>query len=54
MSKQALGNALFAVVFLVIAIIEYVSDSSGIGLAFLIVAGVFLALQFRGVADSPR
>ena len=48
MSKEALGNTLFALVFLVIAIINYVRDSSGIGLVFLIVAGVFLALQFRG------
>jgi hypothetical protein len=46
MPKQGLVNELFAVVFLVIAIIEYVRDASGIGLVFLIVAGVFLALQF--------
>jgi hypothetical protein len=49
MSKQALGNALAAVVFLVIAIVEYVRDSSGIGLVFLIFAGVFFAVQFRGL-----
>jgi len=48
MSKQALGNQVFGLVFLVIAIIEYVRDSSGIGLVFLVFAGVFLALQFRG------
>jgi hypothetical protein len=48
MSKQELGNSLAAVVFLVIAIIEYVRDSSGIGLVFLLFAGVFLAWQFRG------
>ncbi len=47
MSKEALGNALASVVFLVIAITGYVRDSSGIGLVFLIFAGVFLALQFR-------
>jgi uncharacterized membrane protein len=50
MSKHALGhtgNTLFGLVFLVIAIVEYVSDSSGIGLVFLMVAGVFVALQFR-------
>ncbi len=48
MSRQALGNALASVVFLVIAIVEFVRDSSGIGLVFLFFAGVFLALQFRG------
>ena len=48
MSKQALGNALAGVVFLVIAIVDFVRDSSGIGYVFLIFAGVFLALQFRG------
>ena len=48
MSKQTLGNSLFGLVFLVIAIIEYVRDSSGIGLVLLVVAGVFVALQFRG------
>ncbi len=47
MSKQALENTLFGLGFLVIAIIEYVRDSSGIGIVFLILAGVFLALQFR-------
>ena len=33
---------------LVIAIVDYVRDSSGIGTVFLIFAGVFLAMQFRG------
>ena len=46
MSKQALGNRLAALVFLVIAIVDYVRDSSGIGTVFLVFAGVFLALQF--------
>jgi hypothetical protein len=45
---RQLGNALAGVVFLVFAIIDYVRDPSGIGVAFLIFAGVFLALQFRG------
>ena len=48
MSKQALGNGLAGLVFLVIAIVDYVKDSSGIGTVFLIFAGVFLAMQFRG------
>ena len=48
MSKQALGNLLAGVAFLVIAIVEYVSDSSGVGTVFLIFAGVFLAMHSRG------
>jgi hypothetical protein len=47
MPKHALVNTLFGLAFLVIAIVEYVRDSSGLGLVFLIVAGVFVALQFR-------
>ena len=47
MSKHALGDQVFGLAFLVIAIIEYVRDSSGIGLVFLVFAGVFLAPQFR-------
>ena len=46
MSKQALGNSLAGVVFLVIAIVDYARDSSGIGTVFLVFAGVFLASQF--------
>ena len=52
MSKQPLVNTLFGLVFLVIAIIEYVRDSSGIGIVFLIFAGVFVALQFRALSQS--
>ena len=48
MSKLALGNLLAGVAFLVIAIVEYVRDSSGVGTVFLIFAGVFLAMHSRG------
>jgi hypothetical protein len=48
MSKKALGNQLAGLVFLVIAIVDYVRDSSGIGTVFLIFAGVFLASEFVG------
>jgi hypothetical protein len=48
MSKQALGNQLAGLVFLVIAIVDYVRDSSGIGTVFLVFAGVFLGTQFLG------
>lgn len=47
MSKQALGNALAGLVFLVIAIVDFVRDSSGIGFVFVIFAAVFLGLASR-------
>jgi hypothetical protein len=48
MSRQALGNALASVLFLVVAIVDYVRESSGIGVVFLLFAGVFLVLAFSG------
>jgi hypothetical protein len=48
MSRQALGNALASVLFLVVAIVDYVRESSGIGVVFLVFAGVFLVLAFSG------
>ena len=47
MSKQALGNTLAGLVFLVIAIVDFVRDSSGIGFVFVIFAAVFLGLASR-------
>jgi drug/metabolite transporter (DMT)-like permease len=47
--KQALGNALAGVLFLVIAIVDFTRDSSGIGVVFLVFAAVFL-----GLASSAR
>jgi hypothetical protein len=49
MSRQALGNALAGVLFFIIAIFDFVRDSSGIGVVFLIFAAVFL-----GLASSAR
>jgi hypothetical protein len=44
MSRQALGNALAAVLFFIIAIVDFTRDSSGIGVVFLIFAAVFIGL----------
>jgi hypothetical protein len=44
MSRQALGNALAGVVFLIVAIVDFTRDSSGIGVVFLVFAAVFLGL----------
>jgi hypothetical protein len=44
MSKQALGNALAGVAFLVIAIGDFTRDSSGVGVVFLVFAAVFIGL----------
>ena len=44
MSKQAVGNVLAGVLFLIVAIVDFVHDSSGIGVVFLLFAAVFLGL----------
>jgi hypothetical protein len=48
MSRQALGNALAGVLFLVVAIVDFTRDSSGIGVVFLVFAAVFLGLGLSG------
>ena len=48
MSRQRLGNAVAGVTFLVVAIVDFTNDSSGIGTVFLIFAAVFLGLAFSG------
>jgi hypothetical protein len=40
-SKQALGNVLAGIAFLVVAIVDFTRDSSGIGVVFLVFAAVF-------------
>jgi hypothetical protein len=49
MSKQALRNAIAGVLFLLIAIVDFTRDSSGIGVVFVIFAAVFI-----GLAASAR
>jgi hypothetical protein len=49
LSRQAMGNALAAVAFLIIAIVDFTRDSTGIGVVFLIFAAVFF-----GLAGSRR
>jgi drug/metabolite transporter (DMT)-like permease len=44
MSRQAVGNALAGVAFLVIAVVDFTRDSSGIGVVFLVFAAVFFGL----------
>ena len=48
MSKQALGNVLAGVAFLIVAIVDFTRDSSGIGAVFLVFAAVFLGLGLSG------
>jgi hypothetical protein len=45
-SKQALGNALAGILFLIIAVVDFTRDDSGIGTVFLVFAAVFLGLAF--------
>jgi len=47
-SRQAVGNALAGVVFLIVAIVDFTRDSSGIGVVFLVFAAVFLGLGLSG------
>jgi hypothetical protein len=47
-SRQALGNALAGVLFLIVAIVDFTRDSSGIGVVFVVFAAVFLGLAFSG------
>jgi hypothetical protein len=47
-SRQAVGNALAGVVFLIVAIVDFTRDSSGIGVVFLVFAAVFLGLWLSG------
>src|SRR4029450_11319129 len=42
MSRQALGNVLAGVLFLIVAIYDFTQDDSGIGVVFLVFAAVFL------------
>jgi hypothetical protein len=48
MNKQSIGNALAGFIFLIVAIIDFTKDTSGIGVVFLIFAAVFLGLAFTG------
>jgi hypothetical protein len=48
MSKQRLGNAMAGVLFLIVAIVDFVHDSSGIGVVFLIFSAVFIGLAAAG------
>jgi hypothetical protein len=48
MSKQRLGNAIAGVLFFIVAIVDFIRDSSGIGVVFLIFAAVFIGLATSG------
>ena len=53
MSRQAVGNTLAGVLFLVIAIVDFTRDSSSLGAVFLVFAAVFLGLG-QSPARRPR
>jgi hypothetical protein len=52
MSKQRLGNAIASLLFLIVAIVDFVRDSSGIGVVFLVFAAVYLGLALSDNAKS--
>jgi len=53
MSRQRLGNALAGLLFLIIGIVDFTRDDSGIGVVFVVFAAVFLGLAFSGKKSSP-
>ena len=48
MNNQALGNALAGVLFAIVAIVDFIRDSSGIGVVFLVFTAVFFGLALSG------
>lgn len=48
MQKQVFGNAAAALIFMVIAIVDFTRDTSGIGAVFLVFAAVFMGLAIEG------
>jgi len=54
MSRQTLGNAVAGVLFLIVAIYDFVQDDSGIGVVFVIFAAVFLGLAFSGMKQQQQ
>ena len=51
-SRQTLGNAVAGVLFLIVAIYDFVQDDSGIGVVFVIFAAVFLGLASSGIKQQ--
>jgi hypothetical protein len=51
MSKQTIGNAIASLLFLIVAIVDFIKDSSGIGAVFLVFAAVYLRLA---LSDKTR
>jgi hypothetical protein len=46
--KQVIGNAVAALLFMAIAIVDFTRDTSGIGTVFLVFAAVFVGLAIAG------
>ena len=53
-SWQTLGNAVAGILFLIVAIYDFVQDDSGIGVVFVIFAAVFLGLAFSGMKQQQQ
>ena len=54
MSRQTLGNAVAGVLFLIVAIYDFVQDDSGIGVVFVTFAALFLGLAFSGMKQQQQ
>jgi len=54
MSRQAWGNTLAGVLFLIIAVVDFTRDSSGVGVVFVVFAAVFLGLGLSSRRAATR
>jgi hypothetical protein len=52
MDKQVIGNAVAALLFIVIAIVDFTRDTSGIGVVFLVFAAVYVGLTIAGARKN--
>jgi hypothetical protein len=48
MPKQVIGNAVAALLFLVIAIVDFTRDTAGVGAVFVVFAAVYAGLAIAG------
>jgi hypothetical protein len=52
MDKQVIANGVAALLFVVIAIVDFSRDTSGIGAVFLVFAAVYVGLAIAGARGN--
>jgi hypothetical protein len=48
MDKQVIGNAIAALLFIVIAVVDFIGDTSGVGAVFVVLAAAYVGLAIAG------